>query len=76
MVAERTVEVAIDATKAAQFLDAVAKAVVTSGTYEPLVTHTDDFPHIEVAFHVAVPDISVEIVLTGTGGESMGDFGG
>ncbi len=55
-VAERIVEVTIDATKAAQFLDAVAKAIVASGDYEPLMTHTDDFPHIEVAFHVPVPD--------------------
>lgn len=73
-VAEQNVEVTIDATKAAEFLDAVAKATVTSGEYEPLVTHTDDFPHIEVAFHVAVPDIwrrqGVALLFT----ESQGQF--
>jgi hypothetical protein len=73
-VAERTVEVALDATKATQFLDAVAKAIITSGEYEPLVTHTDDFPHIEVAFHVPVADLwrrqGVALLFT----ESQGRF--
>ena len=78
-VAERTVEVMLDATKAAQFLDAVAKAKITSGEYEPLVSHTDDFPHIEIAVHVGVRSMmrpgGIALLFTASQGEFHAPWG-
>jgi ADP-ribosylglycohydrolase len=40
------------------FLQSLAKAAITPGTYTPLLTHTDHSPRIEVALHVRA-DMSV-----------------
>lgn len=51
---EQVVDVTISATRTKKFFDSIAGAHVVPGPYEPLMEHTDDFPHIEIAFHVGV----------------------
>ena len=71
---ERVVDVVVDATKTRRFLDTVAGAQVVPGDYEPLITHTDDSPLVEVALHVPVAELhrrhGVALLFT----ESQGRF--
>jgi hypothetical protein len=52
LVAPKTVRISVRAATATTFLDALARARMTSCDYEPFVGHTDDFPSIELELHV------------------------
>lgn len=71
---ERVVEVAVPSGACASFLSAVAGAGAREGAYVPRQEWTDDYPHVEMAFHVGIGQIG------GRGGvallfsESQGKF--
>lgn len=48
----RELPVTLSPADAAHFLDAVSRASAVARAYKPLFTHTDDFPRIEIAFHI------------------------
>jgi hypothetical protein len=48
----RVEPVSLSRAAAAKFLRALADAPAIPGPYEPLCTHTDDFPSLELAVHV------------------------
>jgi hypothetical protein len=74
IVGERLVDVAIGLAATQTFLNTVARAPIVSGPYEPMQDHTDDYPHIELAFHVDVRGIldgsGIAVLFT----ESQGKF--
>lgn len=57
VVGERVVDIAIAAGAAARFFDAVASAAIVEGPYTPRQEWTDDYPSIELAFHVGAGTI-------------------
>lgn len=71
---ERIVDVNIPSAATTRFLTAVASAHAVPGPYMAVQDHTDDYPHIEIAFHVDVRDVgeSSGIALLFT--ESQGEF--
>jgi hypothetical protein len=52
LVAPKAVRISIRASTAKNFLDALGRARMTRGKYEPYMGHTDDFPNIEIGLHV------------------------
>ncbi len=45
--------VGMKAATVTSFLEAIATSRIVPGEYHPFQDHTDDYPHIELAFHVA-----------------------
>lgn len=52
---EDEVDITLGVTIARRFLSTLAAARVAPDAYAPFIDHTDDFPRIEVAIHVAPP---------------------
>lgn len=48
----KRVPIAMKATTASAFLEAIAACRIVPGEYQPFQDHTDDYPHIELALHV------------------------
>jgi len=76
---ERVVDVTIPATRTKRFLNAIARARVVAGPYEPLMEHTDDFPCIEIALHVRARSMmrpgGIALLFTASQGEFHAPWG-